>query len=37
MALDTFIGGPGFFGVETVATESEAAELASIETEEDAK
>ena len=36
-ALDTFIGGPGFFGVETVATESEAAELASIETEEDAK
>ena len=37
-ALDTFIvGGPDAFGVEAVATESEAAELASIETEEDAK
>ena len=36
-ALDTFVGGPGFFGVEAVATESEASELASDESQEDAK
>ncbi len=36
-ALDTFIGGSQAFGVEAVATESEAEELASAETEEDAK
>ncbi|MEO7589414.1 MAG: 50S ribosomal protein L4 [Arachnia sp.] len=36
-ALDTFIGGHGSFGVEAVATESEAAELAATENEEDAK
>ena len=36
-ALETFIGGSGSFGVEAVATESEAAELAATETQEDAK
>ena len=36
-ALDTFIGGHGSFGVEAVATESEAVELASTETQEDDK
>ena len=36
-ALDTFVGGPQAFGVEAVATESEADALASAETKEDAK
>ncbi len=36
-ALDTFVGGQSAFGVEAVATESEADALASAETEEDAK
>ncbi len=36
-ALDTFVGGRNAFGVEAVATESEADALASDETEEDAK
>ena len=36
-ALATFVGGHNGFGVEAVATESEADELASVDTEEDAK